>query len=123
MRERRGLAVCTEVTVERIAGPLASVGYRIRFAIANRRLIEVTYDRTARLAEPHDYGRLNGLDRLFVYQLRGPARPGQSAIGWRLLEVSKIESLVVRDEEFAGGRGADHDDHLAWDIVYARVKS
>jgi hypothetical protein len=110
------------MAIASIAGPLSSLDYRIRFAIAHRRLIEVIYKRTARLAEPHDYGKQNGLDRLFVYQLRGPAKPGHSPVGWRLLDVAKIESLVVRDDEFPGSRGADHDSHLDWDEVYARVK-
>ena len=44
------------MAVENIAGPLSSLDYRIRFAIAHRRLIEVTYQRFTRLAEPHDYG-------------------------------------------------------------------
>jgi hypothetical protein len=110
------------MAVEHIAGPLSSLDYRIRFAIAHRRVIEVTYQRTARLAEPHDYGKKNGVDRLLVYQLRGPARPGKSATGWRGLDVPKIESLTVLDDQFAGSRGADHDSHLEWDILYARVK-
>jgi hypothetical protein len=110
------------MAVEHIAGPISPLGYRIRFAIAHRRLIEVIYKRTARLAEPHDYGKQKGLDRLFVYQLRGPARPGHSTAGWRLLDVAKIESLVVRDDEFPGSRVTDHDSHLAWDILYARAK-
>ena len=110
------------MAVEHIAGSLSPLEYRIRFAITHRRLVEVIYKRTARLAEPHDYGKLNGLDRLFVYQLRGPAKPGQSPAGWRLLDVEMIESMAVREDEFPGSRGADHDSHLAWDMVYARVK-
>jgi hypothetical protein len=110
------------MAIETIAGPFSSLDYRIRFAIAHRRLIEVTYQRTARRAEPHDYGKQRGVDRLLVYQLRGPARPGKSAVGWRHLDLPKIESLIVLDDEFPGSRGADHDNHLAWDILYARVK-
>jgi hypothetical protein len=110
------------MAVESIAGPLSSLDYRIRFAIAHRRLIEVTYQRTSRRAEPHDYGKKNGVDRLLVYQLRGPARPGKSATGWRRLDVPKIESLIVLDDEFPGSRGAAHEDHLEWDILYSRVK-
>jgi len=109
------------MAVENIAGPLSSLDYRIRFAIAHRRLIEITYQRFARQAEPHDYGRQRGVDRLLIYQLRGPARPGHRSTGWRLLDVPKIEALTVLDEEFAGSRGTQQQDHHNWDDVYARV--
>ena len=90
---------------------IESTGDRIRFAIANRRLVEVRYSGTTRIAEPHDYGIQKGRERLLVYQLHGPARPGQTAIGWRLLEVSKIEALGVLDGAFAGSRGQSYDAH------------
>jgi hypothetical protein len=95
---------------------------RIRFAIANRRLVGVSYGGTMRVAEPHDYGVQNGRERLLVFQLRGPSRSGRSPTGWRLLDTGKIESLAVLDEAFAGSRGESHRGHLQWDVVYARVK-
>jgi len=98
-----------------------SIDARIRCAIENRRLIEITYQRFTRLAEPHDYGKQNGIDRLLIYQRRGPAKPGHSAVGWRLFDVAKIESLDVLDKEFDGGRGTARQDHHKWDVVYARV--
>lgn len=110
------------MAVEKIAGPLSSLDYRIRFAIAHRRLIEVSYQRFARLAEPDDYGRQGGVDRLLIYQRRGPARPGHSSIGWRLFDVAKVESLTVLDEEFQGSRGTQQQSHHNWDVVYARVE-
>src|SRR5262249_37394083 len=95
--------------------------YRIRYAIAHRRLIEITYQRFSRLAEPHDYGKQNGVDRLLIYQRSGPAKPGHSPAGWRLFDLSKIESLTVLDEQFDGGRGTPQQSHHQWDEVYARV--
>lgn len=87
---------------------------QIHFAIANKRLIEVTYKGRARRAEPHDYGTIKGVERLLTYQL--------DPVGWRLLDVPKIEALTVLDDTFKGSRGTAHDDHHRWDIVYARVK-
>ena len=109
------------MAVDKISGPLSSLDYRIRFAIAHRRLIEVTYQRFTRLAEPHDYGRQGGVDRLLVYQLRDPARPGHISTGWRRLDVTTVESLTVLDEEFLGSRGTEQQHHHNWDVVYARV--
>jgi hypothetical protein len=99
---------------------IGSTGARIRFAIANRRLVEVRYSGTARVAEPHDYGIQNGRERLLVFQLRGPAP--HTPIGWRLLEMSKIEALIVLDDTFAGSRGQSHSAHYEWEVIYARVK-
>lgn len=98
-----------------------SLGERIRFAIENRRLITVGYSGSSRVVEPHDYGVQNGRERLLVFQLRGPARPSRTPLGWRLLDLQKIELLTVLDETFAGSRGHSHSDHYQWGIVYARV--
>jgi hypothetical protein len=99
-----------------------SLDTSIRFAIAHQRLIEVRYSGAVRLAEPHDYGIQKGVERLLVYQLRGPARASrQSATGWRLLDTSKIEGCAVLEERFGGSRGRSHRNHLAWDVVHARV--
>ena len=110
------------MAVENIAGPLSSLDYRIRYAIAHRRLVELTYQGRSRLAEPHDYGAQRGIDRLLAYQRQGPARPGMSPQGWRLFDVAKFEAFVVLDETFAGSRADHHDNHHAWDPLYARVK-
>jgi hypothetical protein len=101
---------------------IRSTGVRIRFAIANRRLVEVRYSGQPRIAEPHDYGVQNGHERLLVYQRRGPVRPGQTPVGWRLFELSKIEALTVLDETFKGSRERSHSDHYDWQILYARVE-
>ena len=99
-----------------------STDARIRAAIADRRLVEVRYQGTARIAEPHDYGIQNGCERLLVFQRRGPARPGHASTGWRLLDRSKIEALTVLNETFEGSRGQSHSAHYQWEAVYERVK-
>jgi hypothetical protein len=101
--------------------PLDSLDAGIRRGIAERRLLELRYKKAVRLAEPHDYGIIDGATRLLVFQLRGPDS-GKGAVGWRLLEVSKIESCVVTDQPFAGSRGQSHDErHYKWTTLYARV--
>jgi len=100
----------------------SSIAQQIRFAIANRRLVELRYAGVARVAEPHDYGMLNRRERLLVHQHRGPARPGQASIGWRLLDISKIEGLTALEDTFSGSRGRAHRHHHQWEIIYARVE-
>jgi hypothetical protein len=95
---------------------------QLRFAIANKRLIRLRYQNVDRVVEPHDYGVQRGVERLFVHQLRSAsAHPGQRSDGWRLLNVAKIEDLVVLDDTFAGTRADAGQKHLNWDVVYARV--
>jgi hypothetical protein len=99
-----------------------SIEERIRFAIIHRRLVEIGYSGAVRLIEPHDYGIQGGRERLLVYQRRGPSRPGQAASGWRLFEVSKIQSFTVLADSFEGSRGPLHERHLDWDTLHVRVK-
>jgi hypothetical protein len=100
------------------ASVVAIIDHQLRHAIASRRLIQFTYASVSRVAEPHDYGELNDTAKLLVYQLRSspPAR------GWRLLEVAKIQHLVVLERTFAGSRIQAGQQHHHWDTVFARVE-
>ena len=100
----------------------ASIDGQLRFAIAGKRLIEVTYKGSVRLVEPHDYGRQNGIDRLFIFQRRVISGvQGKKPYGWRMFDVGLIERCVVTDETFQGSRGTPDQNHYTWDVVYARV--
>lgn len=101
----------------------ASLDSVLRFAIAGRRLLQLTYHGRVRVVEPHDYGVLKGRARVLVYQLRasGEAR-AKSATGWRLLDVDKMQACTVLDDTFGGSRGLDHRQHQTWDVLYARVE-
>lgn len=101
--------------------PLDSLDARIRRAIAEKRLLELRYKRAVRLAEPHDYGVIDGTGRLLIFQLGGPDS-GKGAVGWRLLDVAKIEGCVVTEQTFAGSRGQSHQQHYQWETLYARVR-
>src|SRR5262245_10689186 len=96
---------------EVITFPGANLDRDIRRAIADKRLVEVTYSGVRRVAEPHDYGILNGTPKLLAYQLRGGRSP---APAWRLFEFGKIEALRVLDQTFSGSRGAAHREHQQW---------
>src|SRR5262245_58247383 len=89
---RKSMRVPRRSVYARRVADAASTDARIRFAIANRRLVELRYKGYARVVEPHDYGVQNGAERLLVFQRRGPARAGQDPIGWRLLETGADRS-------------------------------
>jgi hypothetical protein len=95
---------------------------RLRYAIANKHLIEICYHGSVRVAEPHDYGVHKGIERLLIFQLRDSVHAhNHSATGWRLLDTSQIEECLVLEKNFPGSRGLLHQSHLVWDVVYARV--
>lgn len=93
----------------------------LRAAIANRHLLQITYDGTGRLVEPHDYGVLNGEVKLLVFQLRTLDKRPTGFRVWRLFEVPKITACTMSEETFAGSRSESRQRHHAWDILYARV--
>jgi hypothetical protein len=96
---------------------------KLRFAIAQRRLIGFEYKGRLRIAEPHDYGAMNGTSKVLVYQLHVDGREdSQAATGWRLLDVAKIGVCKVLEQTFAGSRGDAHERHMQWDAVFARVE-
>lgn len=105
-----------------MASDRGSIDATIRRAIENKKLLAVRYNGRSRVVEPHDYGVQRGVERLLVYQIEGPMRPRQSATGWRLLDLNKIESAEALDRTFKGSRGDAHHSHHSWDVVYARVK-
>jgi Fic family protein len=99
-----------------------SIDEQLRFAVANKRLIEVTYSGASRIVEPHDYGVHKDVTRLLAYQLRQSGISGRKILsGWRLVDVSKIEKCDVLTTTFAGSRGGAHEHHYVWDPLYARV--
>jgi hypothetical protein len=96
---------------------------KLRFAIANKRLIGFAYNARLRVAEPHDFGAMNGTAKVLVYQLHvDGATSGSKTEGWRLLDVAKIGVCRVLEQTFAGSRGDSHERHMRWDAVFARVE-
>ena len=99
---------------------MKTVDEQLRFAITNKRLVKLSYKESLRVVEPHDYGVQKGAVRLLAYQQQSLG-PRKSEPGWRLFDVEKIEDLAVLDAAFKGSRGASHQNHHVWDVVYARV--
>ena len=91
-------------------------------AIREKRLIEFTYKSSAvRIAEPHDYGIQNGIERLLTFQLRSES-PTHTESGWRDLYLADIRHLRVLEQRFAGSRGDSSQKHRTWDVLFARVE-
>ena len=98
----------------------SSVDERLRFAIANKRLIRVKYSGRVRIGEPHDYG-IQRTPKLLIYQRRAATAADGRPIGWRLFEVSRIDAVDVLEETFKGSRRDSYEHHMHWDVVFARV--
>jgi hypothetical protein len=92
----------------------------LRAAISHRRLISFTLDGYRRIAEPHDYGIIDGVARLFFYQVGGESRSGRP-IGWRWGLLPRISSLQILGNRFAGPRPAPSGRHIHWDTLIATV--
>lgn len=93
----------------------------LQTAIAERRVVTFTLDGFHRVAEPHDYGLIDGERRLFFFQIGGRSR-SRPPIGWRWAKpISKISQLHVLDQHFAGPRPASTGQHMRWDTLFASV--
>jgi len=94
---------------------------QLRLAIEKKRLIQLEYDGDLRVAEPHDYGLIDAVPRLLMYQRRKAGDATKPSRGWRLLYIAQVKDCVVLDETFSGTRGDPHEHHYQWDVLYARV--
>jgi hypothetical protein len=95
---------------------------KLRFAIAHKRRLGLEYNARLRVAEPHDFGVMNGTAKLLVYHLSvDGSAAGNRAQGWRLLDLRKIGACRVLGS-FPGSRGDSHQQHMNWDAVFARVE-
>jgi hypothetical protein len=96
------------------------VGGILRTAIRERRLIAFVLGGLPRRAEPHDYGIINGVHKLFFYQVGGGSRSGRP-VGWRWGLLDDIHDLALLDESFAGARDTGAERHARWDRLLASV--
>jgi len=100
--------------------PPAGADRLLRTAIAERRLVTFVLDGFRRIAEPHDYGVIDGVARLFFYQIGGASRSGRP-IGWRWALLPRISELKILPDGFPGPRPAPSGRHVHWDVLIATV--
>ncbi len=94
----------------------------LRTAIERRSLVSFVLDGCERIAEPHDYGVIDGKIKLFFYQVGGASRSSRP-VGWRWAELPKMSRLELLDRPFDGPRAAPSGRHVRWDRLYASVSS
>ena len=99
---------------------MASAHQLICAAISERRLVTFILDGFRRIAEPHDYGIIDGVARLFFYQVGGESRSGRP-VGWRWGVLSRISELRILSDTFPGSRAAPSGRHVHWDTLIATV--
>ena len=99
---------------------LTNIDRLLRTAITERRLIAFVLDERPRLAEPHDYGLIDGEPRLFFYQIGGESHSGRP-LGWRWAALAKIVQPHILDDRFAGTRVVPSGRHIRWDTLFATV--
>jgi hypothetical protein len=100
--------------------PTGGTDQLLRVAIHERRVVTFTLDGLRRLAEPHDYGIIDGVAKLFFYQLGGESRSGRP-LGWRWAVLTRISDLQVLPDSFPGPRPAPSGRHIHWDTLIATV--
>jgi hypothetical protein len=92
----------------------------LREAIAERRLVTFTLDGRRRKAEPHDYGIIDGVPKLFFWQVGGESRSAPP-VGWRWGVLDGIKGLAMLDDRFPGPRPTATGRHIQWDRLIATV--
>jgi hypothetical protein len=92
----------------------------LRVAIAEKRLVTFVLDGYRRVAEPHDFGVIDGVRRLFFFQVGGASHSGRP-LGWRWAIVDKMSELRLLDDHFPGSRSVPSGRHHRWEILFASV--
>jgi hypothetical protein len=94
---------------------------RLRKAIHERREVRFYYDGGIRTVEPYVYGAMaSGEESLIGYQTGGYSSPSRPH-GWCLLEVSKIEGLVLTGR-IASGLRPGYPSPESFERVFACVE-
>jgi hypothetical protein len=101
-------------------GPAADADALLRRAIGNLQLISFMLDGHLRVAEPHDYGVVDGQARLLFFQIGGESRSGRP-LGWRCPAVAKLSRVKLLERHFSGPRAAPSGRHRRWSIIIASV--
>ena len=90
-------------------------------AINEKKIVEFYYHDLHRIAEPHIYGALNGVESILFFQIDGASKSGDLP-QWRRMNVNEISNFTVSSNIFTGPRPFPSGKHSSFDIKYAIVK-
>jgi hypothetical protein len=99
---------------------LSDTEWAICEAIWDRRIIRFTLHGHPRIAEPHDFGIIDGRRRLFFHQVGGTSR-SRPMIGWRWADPPSMEALELTERRFPGPRPTLSKRHHRWERLIATV--
>ncbi len=94
----------------------------IRTAIAERKLLEFSYQGHQRIAEPQVYGIKNEKYQLLGYQVRGGSNRPWEIPNWRRFDLDKMSAARILGEHFLGPRDDPVLAEATFDTVLARVR-
>jgi hypothetical protein len=93
----------------------------IRQAIGDKKLVEFSFQNFIRIAEPHAYGSMGGVDHMLVYQVRGGSR-SKNLPKWASVPLSQMTDFRVLDETFSGKRVISRSEYRFLEATYAIVQ-
>lgn len=90
-------------------------------AIAQKRLLQFSYDDLTRIVEPHLFGRkTSGKDALSAYMIDGYSESDQEPY-WRSYSVEKMEFVIMLDETFPAARAGYNANDRTMEEIYCRL--
>lgn len=89
-------------------------------AIKEKRLVSFQYHGYQRVAEPHIFGRNNGIKQILVFQVSGGSKSGKLP-NWRRVDLPEITGFTVLQDTFPGKRPNPSGEHSVWDEKFIIV--
>ena len=90
-------------------------------AIAQKRLLQFSYDDLTRIVEPHLFGRkFSGNDVLSAYLVEGYTESDHDPY-WRNYAVENMDFVIMLDETFAGARPGYNPEDKTMEEIYCRL--
>ncbi len=90
-------------------------------AIRARNLIHFDYHGHYRVVEPHVFGRQEGVDRLFGFQVRGTSS-SRLIPNWQTFDLAEMRHMSALPETFPRARPTPFMKPSDWEEVYAAAE-
>lgn len=94
---------------------------RIRQAIYRRHFLQLDYNGSTRIVEPHIYGvDTRGNEALSAYQVAGGSLSGESA-GWKMFDLAKVGDIQMLAAHFSKPRPEYNPGDSLFREVYSQL--